>query len=107
MACGPAAPGVADGVGGWALSGVDSGEYSRLLMDLAQFFAESKKLDVHPKQVGTALVQVPLLMPSRLCRLSVWTGHILTYLLMISVPASWHMQHPALTVFRARCQMVM
>lgn len=49
--------GVADGVGGWALSGVDSGEYSRLLMDLAQFFAESKKLDVHPKQVLWAAYQ--------------------------------------------------
>lgn len=43
--------GVADGVGGWALCGVDSGEYSRLLMQMAQLFAESKKLDPHPKQV--------------------------------------------------------
>ena len=43
--------GVADGVGGWALSGVDSGEYSRLLMQMAQLFAESKKLDAHPKKV--------------------------------------------------------
>jgi protein phosphatase PTC7 len=43
--------GVADGVGGWALSGVDAGEYSRLLMQMAQLFAESKKLDPHPKQV--------------------------------------------------------
>lgn len=43
--------GVADGVGGWALSGVDSGEYSRLLMQMAQFFAESHKLDAHPKQL--------------------------------------------------------
>jgi hypothetical protein len=42
---------VADGVGGWALSGVDSGEYSRLLMQMAQLFAESKKLDAHPKKV--------------------------------------------------------
>jgi len=43
--------GVADGVGGWILSGVDSGKYSRLLMQMSEFFAESKKLDLHPKQM--------------------------------------------------------
>jgi len=49
--------GVADGVGGWALSGVDAGEYARLLMQMAQLFAEAKKLDPHPKQVGCRAVR--------------------------------------------------
>lgn len=51
---------MADGVGGWALSGVDSGEYSRLLMQMAQLFAESKKLDAHPKKVHGRCASVAL-----------------------------------------------
>lgn len=43
--------GVADGVGGWILSGIDSGHYSRKLMQMSEFFIESKTFDAHPKQV--------------------------------------------------------
>lgn len=48
-------------MGGWILSGVDSGKYSRLLMQMAEFFAESKKLDLHPKQAttGSCTIHVP------------------------------------------------
>lgn len=69
--CAPS--GVADGVGGWALSGVDSGEYSRLLMQMAQLFAESKKLDAHPKKVRGRCASAELLcLGSRQCHI---VGH--------------------------------
>ena len=32
--------GVSDGVGGWSLSGIDAGEYSRLLMIMSKLFSE-------------------------------------------------------------------
>lgn len=43
--------GVADGVGGWVLRGIDSGLYSRLLMQMSELFSESKTINAHPKQV--------------------------------------------------------
>ena len=43
--------GVADGVGGWAASGVDAGEYSRLLMQMAQVYAEASRIAPTPIQI--------------------------------------------------------
>lgn len=64
--------GVADGVGGWILSGIDSGHYSRKLMQMSEFFIESKRFDAHPKQVlWAAYNQTQLLGSSTACLLKV------------------------------------
>ena len=43
--------GVADGVGGWAATGVDAGEYSRLLMVMAKLFTEAARAAPTPSQI--------------------------------------------------------
>ena len=43
--------GVSDGVGGWSLSGVDAGEYSRLLMIMSKLFSESARTPPTPSQI--------------------------------------------------------
>lgn len=47
----PVCAGVADGVGGWAATGVDAGEYSRLLMAMAKLFSEASRTPPTPSQV--------------------------------------------------------
>ena len=43
--------GVSDGVGGWSLSGIDAGEYSRLLMIMSKLFSESARTPPTPSQI--------------------------------------------------------
>ena len=42
---------MSDGVGGWSLSGVDAGEYSRLLMIMSKLFSESARTPPTPSQI--------------------------------------------------------
>ena len=51
LSCNDRPAGVSDGVGGWSLSGVDAGEYSRLLMIMAKLFSESARTPPTPSQI--------------------------------------------------------